>query len=59
MKNRAFVGILTSPSQYRDVIDELERDGELSSATRLRLAREAAAYISAYDRAVEEWLNKL
>lgn len=58
-KNHAFVGVLTNPSQYPAVIRELERYGELSSATRLRLAQEAFAYVAEYDRVINEWFDKL
>lgn len=59
MKNYAFIGVLTNPNQYAAVVRELERDGELSSATRQRLAREAADYIAAYDKAVAEYYAQL
>src|SRR5438477_7529151 len=40
-KNHGSVGVITDPSQYRTVLDELSANGELSDATRFRLAQEA------------------
>src|SRR5256884_9680866 len=43
-KNHGSVGVVTDAGQYRAVLDELTASGgELSDATRLRLAREAVA----------------
>lgn len=58
-KNHAFVGVLTNPNQYPGVIRELERDGELSSATRLLLADAATRYVSEYYGAVNAWFATL
>jgi phosphoribosylaminoimidazolecarboxamide formyltransferase / IMP cyclohydrolase len=57
-KNHAWVGIVTSPDQYDDVLDELRATGgELSDATRRRLALEAFARTAAYDAAIVGWLE--
>src|SRR5665213_1518255 len=41
-KNHAHVGVLTSPSQYESVLEEIVSTGSLSNATRHALARAAA-----------------
>jgi len=51
-KNHAYVGVVTSPDQYKAVLDELKADGQLSAETREKLAREAFAMTAAYDAAV-------
>jgi phosphoribosylaminoimidazolecarboxamide formyltransferase/IMP cyclohydrolase len=56
-KNHAFVGVVTEPSEYGPVLDELRREGELSDATRRRLARAAFAHTAAYDAAIVTWLD--
>lgn len=56
-KNHAHVGVLTSPAQYAAVLEELEREGGLSNATRHALARAAFAHTSAYDAMVVRWLD--
>ncbi len=56
-KNHAWVGIVTSPSQYPTVLEELRADGSLSETTRRTLALEAFASTAAYDTAIVEWLS--
>lgn len=57
-KNHAYVGIVTSPEQYDDVLAELrEKKGELSAQTRRSLALEAFARTAAYDAAIVRWLE--
>jgi len=56
-KNHAFVGVLVDPADYGPVLDELRREGGLSAATRLRLARAAFAHTAAYDAAIVGWLD--
>ncbi len=56
-KNHAHVGVVVDPSDYGEVLDELRRDGELSPATRQRLARAAFAHTAAYDAAIVGWLD--
>lgn len=49
-KNAGAVAVVTDPSDYSPVVDELEQHGGgLSSATRRRLAREAFRRTAAYD----------
>ena len=56
-KNHEHVGVLTSPSQYDAVLDELVSTGTLSDATRHALARAAFAHTAAYDAQIVAWLD--
>ncbi|HZD64789.1 MAG TPA: bifunctional phosphoribosylaminoimidazolecarboxamide formyltransferase/IMP cyclohydrolase [Acidimicrobiales bacterium] len=56
-KNHAWVGVVVDPADYPPVLEELGRDGGLSPATRLRLARAAFAHTAAYDAAIVAWLD--
>ena len=56
-KNHGSVGILVEPSDYEPVIAELTETGELSEATRKRLARAAFAHTAAYDAAIVDWFD--
>jgi phosphoribosylaminoimidazolecarboxamide formyltransferase/IMP cyclohydrolase len=56
-KNHDAVGILTTPDDYDDVLDELRTGRGLSAATRRRLARAAFAHTAAYDAAIVAWLD--
>ncbi|MCY3910661.1 MAG: bifunctional phosphoribosylaminoimidazolecarboxamide formyltransferase/IMP cyclohydrolase [bacterium] len=56
-KNHERVGVVVQPDDYGAVLEELERDGALSDATRRRLARAAYAHTSAYDAAIVDWLT--
>jgi phosphoribosylaminoimidazolecarboxamide formyltransferase / IMP cyclohydrolase len=57
-KNHARVGIVTSPAQYTDVIDELRVEGALSDATRRRLATAAFQRTASYDAAIATWMTQ-
>ena len=56
-KNHQHVGVVTSPSQYATVLDELTASGTLSNGTRHELARAAFAHTSAYDAQIVRWLD--
>ncbi|HEU5196769.1 MAG TPA: bifunctional phosphoribosylaminoimidazolecarboxamide formyltransferase/IMP cyclohydrolase [Methylomirabilota bacterium] len=57
-KNHGSVGVVTDASQYRAVLDELTGStGELSAATRFRLAQEAFRRTAQYDAAIAAWLR--
>ena len=57
-KNHGSVGVITDASQYRAVLDELNAStGELSDATRFRLAQEAFVRTAQYDAAIAAWLR--
>jgi len=59
-KNFHDVAILTSPSDYDSIADELQREGgALSLATRWRLAQKAFATTSAYDSAIASTLERI
>src|ERR1019366_3664052 len=54
------VAIVTSPSDYPDLIQEIKRTpGALSRETRWRLARKAFALTAAYDTAIANTLDKI
>jgi len=56
-KNRARVGVVTNPTQYDRVLDDLRRRGRLTEDTRNALARDAFAFTSAYDAAIVHWMD--
>src|SRR5262245_39941795 len=57
-KNHAAVAVVTHPSQYGALLDELRRtDGHLAEATRARLAHEAFRRTADYDAAVARYLG--
>ena len=57
-KNHASVGVVTDPSQYPRVLDELRANGgALSEATRARLAQEAFRRTAEYDAAIARYLG--
>ncbi|HUW02484.1 MAG TPA: bifunctional phosphoribosylaminoimidazolecarboxamide formyltransferase/IMP cyclohydrolase [Acidimicrobiales bacterium] len=57
-KNHAHVAVVTDPSQYDDVVDEVRRDGSLGAETRRALARAAFAHTAAYDAAIVTWFDE-
>jgi phosphoribosylaminoimidazolecarboxamide formyltransferase/IMP cyclohydrolase len=58
-KNFAHVGVVVDPADYGPVLDELRREGQLSTASRRRLARAAFAHTAAYDAAIATWFDEL
>ncbi len=56
-KNWRGVAVLTDPSQYGDVLEELRASGGLSDATRFRLAVAAFDRIAEYDAAISSYLS--
>ncbi len=56
-KNFKDVGILTHPSDYQVVVDELKDGGVLSDATKRALARKAFAHTAAYDASIVSWFD--
>jgi phosphoribosylaminoimidazolecarboxamide formyltransferase/IMP cyclohydrolase len=58
-KNHAWVGVLTSHTQYEATLAELRDEGALSPETKRRLARAAFAHTAAYDAAIVGWLDRL
>ena len=58
-KNFAHVCALTSPQQYNDFTDELNRSKSVSYSTRRKLAREAFAHTADYDIAISDYFTNL
>ena len=57
-KNWSQVAIITDPSEYGPVLDELRLShAGLSTATRRRLARTAFAHTASYDAAIVTWFD--
>jgi phosphoribosylaminoimidazolecarboxamide formyltransferase / IMP cyclohydrolase len=56
-KNHARVGVVTSPSQYDDVLAELTTTGTLSDEMRYALAAAAFAHTAQYDAQVAAWFE--
>ena len=57
-KNHAHVAVLVDPADYEGVLAELRDAGEVSAATRRRLARDAFAHTAAYDAAIVSWFDE-
>lgn len=57
-KNWARVTVLSSPSQYADVIAALNAGTGIPEPLRLRLAAEAFARVAAYDAAIAEYFQQ-
>jgi phosphoribosylaminoimidazolecarboxamide formyltransferase/IMP cyclohydrolase len=56
-KNHRFVGVVTDPTDYGRVLDELQRHGrKLTDGLRRELARKAFALTARYDAAIAQWL---
>ncbi|WP_437537221.1 bifunctional phosphoribosylaminoimidazolecarboxamide formyltransferase/IMP cyclohydrolase [Sorangium sp. So ce726] len=58
-KNHARVAVVVDPVDYDAVLAEIDRQGEVSSATRRRLATKAFAHTAAYDGMVSGYLSSL
>ena len=56
-KNHAFVTIVTDPSQYANILNELEAGG-ISFDTRRTLAKAAFQHTAAYDGAIANYLGR-
>jgi phosphoribosylaminoimidazolecarboxamide formyltransferase/IMP cyclohydrolase len=57
-KNHAWVAIVTAPSQYGPLLEELRaNDGATTEALRRDFALEAFARTAAYDAAIVQWLQ--
>jgi phosphoribosylaminoimidazolecarboxamide formyltransferase/IMP cyclohydrolase len=58
-KNFAHVGILSSPSQYNDFIEELNSGNGISFEMRRSLAKDAFNHTADYDSAIANYFNEL
>ncbi len=56
-KNFARVAVLTAPSDYPGVLEELRANGALSQETRHRLALKAFAHTTSYDAAISTYFS--
>jgi phosphoribosylaminoimidazolecarboxamide formyltransferase/IMP cyclohydrolase len=56
-KNHARVGVVTSPDQYGEVLQELREQGALGEETRRRLAVAAFQRTARYDVAIANWMG--
>jgi phosphoribosylaminoimidazolecarboxamide formyltransferase/IMP cyclohydrolase len=56
-KNHARVAVVCDPADYDAVLGEIEASGEVSEATRRRLAAKAFAHTAAYDGAIAAYLS--
>ncbi len=54
-KNHAFVAIVTSPSQYGEVLAEIAKDKATTFPLRQKLAGAAYAHTAEYDTAIAAW----
>ena len=58
-KNFRYVTSVVNPDRYASVMHELRaHDGEITFATRYRLAQEAFAFTAEYDRSIAEFLRQ-
>ena len=57
-KNHTHVAIVVDPSDYEVVLDDIREHGEITPATRRRLARDAFAHTAAYDAAIVTWFDQ-
>ena len=55
-KNHDFVTVVCDPADYAAVLAEMAEDGEVSIATRRRLAGKTFARTAAYDQAIADWM---
>jgi phosphoribosylaminoimidazolecarboxamide formyltransferase/IMP cyclohydrolase len=56
-KNFESVAVVVRPVEYAAVLSEVRRDGGLSRATRMALARQAFHHTARYDAAVSAWFD--
>ena len=57
-KNHQRVTVLTDPSDYDQILNEIEKKGDVQSKTRLRLAKKVFSVVSRYDSLIANYLNK-
>lgn len=58
-KNHAYVGVVTEPTQYPRVLQELEQHGKLSAPFRRELAAAVFEKTAQYDRAIANYMHTL
>ncbi len=57
-KNHAFVTIATSPEQYAEILEQIQRSGSTDLELRRKLAGAAFARTAAYDRAISDFFQR-
>ncbi len=57
-KNHGFVTIITDPSDYSAVIDEIKAEGGTTLDTRRKLAAKAYSRTGSYDAAIAQWFTE-
>lgn len=57
-KNFKDVVIVTYPRRYAQLMEKLEKDGDIDARTRKELAFEAFSHTAEYDTMISEYLNK-
>ena len=58
-KNNAFVAVVTDPSQYEGIIEEMKANqGALSAQKRAELALAAFTRTAQYDRSISDYLGE-
>ncbi|MBP2644902.1 MAG: purH [Firmicutes bacterium] len=55
-KNFAFVTVVVNPARYNTVLEQLDKEGEISHAMRMNLAREAFNHTAEYDAYISSYL---
>lgn len=58
-KNHARITILIDPSDYSLVLDELEKNGQITGETRMKLALKAFQTTSHYDQVISAYFEKI
>jgi phosphoribosylaminoimidazolecarboxamide formyltransferase/IMP cyclohydrolase len=56
-KNHAHVAVVVDPDDYEAVLGDIREHGEITLATRRRLARDAFAHTATYDAAIVSWFD--
>jgi len=57
-KNHAFTTIVTSPTQYSELMECIEKNGGTTLALRKKFAAQAFALSASYDTAISTWFSK-
>lgn len=58
-KNFKYVAVVTDPSDYRVIMDEIEKSGGISYQTRMNLSRKAYSLTAFYDSMIANYFNSL
>ena len=57
-KNHQRVTVLTDPSDYGDVLNQIKKSGKVSDRTKLMLAKKVFSLVSSYDALISNYLGK-